>query len=42
MLEHAATTGRFDLNSIRTDAAFAKLRESPDYKELFKRMKAPK
>jgi hypothetical protein len=31
MLEHAATTGHFDLNSVRTDAAFAALRESPDY-----------
>jgi hypothetical protein len=42
MLEHAATTGGFDLNSVRTDAAFAALRESPDYQELLKKMKAPK
>jgi hypothetical protein len=41
MLEHAATTGLFDLNSIRTEAAFAALRESPDYQELLKKMKAP-
>jgi serine/threonine protein kinase/tetratricopeptide (TPR) repeat protein len=42
MLEHAATTGHFDLNSVRTDAAFAPLRESPDYQELLKKMKSPK
>ncbi|HEY7326431.1 MAG TPA: protein kinase [Gemmataceae bacterium] len=42
MLEHAATTGHFDLNSVRTDAGFAALRESPDYQELLKKMKAPR
>jgi tetratricopeptide (TPR) repeat protein len=42
MLEHAATTGDFDLNSVRTEPAFAALRESPDYQELLKKMKAPK
>ena len=42
MLEHAATTEHFDLNSVRTDPAFAALRESPDYPELLKKMKAPK
>lgn len=42
MLEHAATTGRFDLNSVRTEATYAPLRESPDYQELLKKMKAPR
>jgi tRNA A-37 threonylcarbamoyl transferase component Bud32 len=42
MLEQAATTGEFDLNSVRTHPAFAALRESPDYQELLKKMKAPK
>jgi hypothetical protein len=42
MLEHAATTGGFDLDSVRTEAAFAALRESPDYQDLLKKMKAPK
>jgi hypothetical protein len=42
MLEHAATTGGFDLNSVRTEPAFAALRESPDYQELLKKMQAPK
>ena len=42
MLEHAATTGEFDLNVVRIAPAFAALRESPDYQELLKKMKAPK
>lgn len=42
MLEHAATTGHFDLDSVRTDADFDALRESPDYQELLKKMKAPR
>jgi len=41
MLEHAATAG-YDLNSVRTEAAFAALRESPDYQELLKKMKVPR
>jgi hypothetical protein len=41
MLEHAATAG-FDLNWVRTADAFAPLRESPDYQDLPKKMKAPK
>jgi hypothetical protein len=42
MLEQAATTGEFNLNTVRTDAAFAALRESSDYQELLKKMKAPR
>jgi hypothetical protein len=42
MLEQAASAGYFDLNSVRTEAAFAALRESPDYQELLKKMNAPK
>jgi hypothetical protein len=42
MLEQAATTGEFDLNWVRTDPAFASLRESPDYQELLKKMNAPR
>jgi serine/threonine protein kinase len=41
MLEHAATTG-YELNRVRTEPAFAALRESPDYQELLKKMKGPK
>ena len=42
MLEHAASAGYFDPNSVRTDPAFAALRESSDYQELLKKMNAPK
>ncbi len=42
MLEHAAPTGLFDLDRVRTEAGFAALRESPDYQELLKKMKAPR
>jgi hypothetical protein len=42
MLEQAASTGEFDLNSVRTEAAFAALRESPDYQELLKKLEAPR
>ena len=42
MLEQAATTGKFDLNSVRTDPAFAALRESADYQDLLKKMEAPR
>ena len=38
MLQHAATTGLFDLNTVRTDAAFAALRDSPDYQGLLKKI----
>jgi tetratricopeptide (TPR) repeat protein len=39
MLEHAASTGEFDLNMVRTAPAFSSLRESADYQELLKKMK---
>jgi tetratricopeptide (TPR) repeat protein len=42
MLEHAATTTDFDLNSVHTDADFAELRKSTDYQELLKKIKAPR
>jgi hypothetical protein len=42
MLEHAAIAGFRDVNLLRTDPAFAPLREREDFQKLVKRLEARK